>query len=289
MRASLDCEPMAAGQILSATYAMGTVCAWGVADFIGGYTARRFHAFLLASLGHFSGTLLVAAIALEQQEPLPSLSELRWAILAGAAGGLSLAVFYRALSRGAMGLAAPLAAVLSAVVPAAFGVITQGRPGTLKIFGFVLALLAIWLISLPQQGIRPKGLALAVVSGLGFGLFYIFMDQAGGGSALWLATASRCSALLLSSLITLWGRKFSPSYPLGFLLALLAGPIDVTGTVLFVRAAQTGPLATAVILSSLYPIVTVLLAWIFLKEHFSGTKAVGVMAALAAVPMIVSG
>jgi len=280
---------MASEQILSAAYALGTVCAWGVADFIGGYTARRFHAFLLASLGHFSGTLLVAAIALEQHEPFPPLPHLRWAILGGAAGGLSLAFFYRALSQGAMGLAAPLAAVLSAVIPAAFGVLTQGRPSALKVSGFVLALIAIWLISLPQEGIRPKGLALAVISGFGFGLFYIFMQQAGGGSALWLATISRASALLLSCVITLWGRKFSPSYPFGFLLALVAGPIDVTGTVLFVRAAQTGPLATAVILSSLYPIITVLLARLFLKEHFSGSKAIGVMAALAAVPMIVAG
>ena len=116
---------MASEQILSAAYALGTVCAWGVADFIGGYTARRFHAFLLASLGHFSGTLLVAAIALEQHEPFPPLPHLRWAILGGAAGGLSLAFFYRALSQGAMGLAAPLAAVLSAVIPAAFGVLMQ--------------------------------------------------------------------------------------------------------------------------------------------------------------------
>lgn len=280
---------MASGQILSATYALGTVGAWGAADFIGGYTARRFHALLLASLGHFSATLLVAAIALEQHEPFPPFSHLRWAILAGAAGGLSLPVFYRALSQGAMGLAAPLSALLSAVIPAGFGLVTQGRLGALKLSGFLLALVAIWLISLPQQGMRPKGLALAVISGLGFGLFYIFMEQAGSGSALWLATTSRCSALLVTSLIALWGRKFSPSYPLGFLLALVAGPIDVSGTVLFVRAAQTGPLATAVILSSLYPIITVLLAWLFLKEHFSGSKAVGVMAALAAVPMIVAG
>lgn len=278
-----------AEQIISAAYALGTVCSWGVSDFIGGYTARRFHAFLLASLGHLSGTILVATIAFEEHQPFPPFSHLRWAMLAGVAGGLALAVFYRALSEGAMGLAAPLAAVLSAVIPAAFGIITQGRPDALKVSGFFLALIAIWLISRPEHGSRPKGLFLAVISGFGFACFYICMEQAGSGSALWLATGSRTSALLVSSGITVLGRKFSPSYPLGFLLALVAGPIDVTGTVLFVRAAQTGPLATAVILSSLYPIITVLLARLFLKEHFTRWKAIGVIAALAAVPMIVAG
>ncbi|MBV9180959.1 MAG: EamA family transporter, partial [Acidobacteria bacterium] len=213
---------------------------------------------------------------------------LAWAILAGAAGGLSLGIFYRALAQGEIGLAAPLAALLSAVIPAAFGIMIQGRPQALTISGLLLALLAIWLISRPEHGIRPEGLGLAVVSGFGFALFYIFMERAGSGSALWLATASRSSALLVSSAITLVGRKFSPSYPLGFALALLSGPIDVTGTVLFVRAEQTGPLASAVVLASLYPIVTVLLARVILKERFSLWKAIGVVAAVAAVPMIVA-
>lgn len=72
-------------------------------------------------------------------------------------------------------------------LPATFGVLTQGRPGALKLSGFALALIAIWLISLPEQGRGPKGLLLAVLSGFGFGLFYIFMEQAGSGSALWLS------------------------------------------------------------------------------------------------------
>jgi len=276
------------GQFSSAIYALGTVCAWGVADFIGGYAARRFHAFLLTTLGHFSGTLLVAALAFRRHEPCPPATHLAWAILAGAAGGLSLALFYRALAQGDMGLAAPLAALLSAVIPAAFGVMIQGHPQPLTIAGLLLALLAIWLISRPEHGMRPQGLGLAVVSGLGFALFYIFIERAGSGSALWLATGSRSSALLISSAITLLGRKFSPSYRLGFVLALLTGPIDVIGTVLFVRAEQTGPLATAVVLASLYPIVTVLLARVILKEHFTWWKAIGVMAAVGAVPMIVA-
>jgi drug/metabolite transporter (DMT)-like permease len=276
-------------QLFSTFYALGSFGTWGVSDFIGGYTARRFQPFYLAALGHFSGTALMACLALADHESLPALPHLRWAFAAGACGGVALALFYRALSQGNMGLAAPVSAVLGAAIPVGFGIFTEGLPGYIPIAGFALALLGIWLISRPDGGRRPQGLALAMISGLGFALFFIFIRQAGNGSALWIAAASRASSLVATGSITLIGRKFSPSYPTGFALALLAGCIDVTGTFLFVRAGQTGRLDTAVILSSLYPALTVLLARFFLKEHFTRWKTVGMIAAIVAVPMIAAG
>ena len=128
-----------------------------------------------------------------------------------------------------------------------------------------------------------------MISGVGFALFFIFVKQAGSGSAIWLAAGSRGASLVATGLITLVGRKFTPSYPAGFGLGLLAGCIDVTGTFLFVRASQMGRLDTAVILSSLYPALTVILARIFLGERFTRWKTVGMIAALVAVPMIAAG
>ena len=279
----------APAQLASTAYALGAVCTWGISDFVGGYTASRFQSFFLATLGHLGGTALVVTLALASHEPFPPLSHFLWACAGGAAGGVSLALFYRALSQGRMGLAAPVSAVLSAAIPTVFGIFTQGIPGRIALAGFVLAVAGIWLISRPEDGGRPEGLGLALVAGLGFATFYICMQQAGSGAALWLATGSRSSALIITSIITVAGRKFSPSYPLGFVFGLLSGCIDVTGTVFFIRATQTGRLDTAVVLSSLYPAITVLLARVLLKEHFTVWKAVGVLAALAAVPMIAAG
>jgi drug/metabolite transporter (DMT)-like permease len=273
-------------QLVSSAYALGTVCSWGVSDFIGGYTARRFQPFFLVALGHLSGTALVVSLALANHETFPPGSHFAWACAAGTAGGISLPLFYQALSRGRMGLAAPVAAVLSAAIPTGFGILTQGLPRAVTLIGFTLAVVGIWLISRPENGGRPEGLGLALIAGVGFAAFYICMQRAGSGAALWLAAGSRGSALIVTALIVLSGRKFSPSYPLGFGLGLMAGCIDVTGTVLFIRATQTGRLDTAVILSSLYPAITVLLARVILKEHFTLWKLIGVLAALAAVPMI---
>ena len=287
--ATLDAHPMIAPvQLASPLFALGTVCSWGVSDFLGGYTARRFEPFLLAGLGHLAGTIFVAALALTSHEPVPALSHLVWAAAGGACGGLSLGIFYRALS-GNMGLAAPVSAVLSAAIPTAFAMLTRGMPAPVTIAGFALALAGIWLISRPEGGARPEGIGLALIAGVGFALFYIFMDRAGNGAAFWLATASRGTAFLVTAIIVLSRKKFTPIYSGGFGLGILAGCVDVTGTVFFIRAEQAGRLDTAVILSSLYPMITVLLARILLKEHFSTWKAVGVIAALTAVPMIAAG
>ena len=152
----------------------------------------------------------------------------------------------------------------------------------------MLALLGIWLVSRPEDGSRPRGLGLAIVSGLGFALFYIFMRKAGSGGALWMAAAARAASLAVTGTTVLFGRKFAPTYPFGFVLGLIAGCVDVTGTAFFVRASQSGRLDTAVILSSLYPAITVLLARIFLHEKFTVWKSVGILAALASVPLIAS-
>jgi drug/metabolite transporter (DMT)-like permease len=276
-------------QFTSTIYALGAVCTWGVSDFVGGYTARRFNAFFLAALGHLSGTALVATLALANQQTFPEFSHFRWALAAGASGGVSLALFYRALSQGNMGLAAPVSAILGAAIPTVFGMFTEGLPGAMPIFGFVLALLGIWLISRSEEGGRPKGIVLAMIAGCGFALFFIFMRQAGTGSALWLAACSRGSSLVATGIITVAGRKFSPAYPLGFILGLFAGCVDVTGTVFFIRASQTGRLDSAVVITSLYPAITVLLARVLLKEHFTRWRMIGIVAALAAVALISRG
>lgn len=274
------------GQFTSSLYALGAVCTWGVSDFLGGYTARRFQAFFLAALGHLSGTLLMLSIASATHQPFPPEAHLVWAAAAGIAGGVSLALFYRALSQGSMGISAPVTAVLSAGIPTIFGMAGEGFPGYVPCAGFALALAGIWLVSRPEEAVRPKGLGLAIAAGIGFALFFIFIKKTGSGDAFWIAAVARTASFAVTGTITLLGRRFTPFYRGGVWIGLLAGCIDVSGTACFVRASQTGRLDTAVVLSSLYPAITVLLARIFLHEKFTPWKTIGMLAALAAVPMI---
>src|SRR5260370_2200316 len=143
-------------QFAAAIYALGAVGCWGVSDFVGGYAAKRFNSFFLAALGHLGGTMMVASLALSQHEALPPFSHIRWAMAAGASGGVALAFFYRALAQGNMGIAAPVSAVLGAAIPTAVGMVTEGFPGPLPTACVGLAGAGIWLISRPEDADRPK-------------------------------------------------------------------------------------------------------------------------------------
>jgi len=277
---------------LPAAYSLSAVGAWGTSDFLGGMGARRVNAFLFTSVVHLSGMILVGVLALAIGLPFPPMNGVLWALAAGAIGGFALALFYRALASGKMGLVAPVAAVLGAAIPTVVTAVREGFPGWRHVAGFILAGIGVWLISRTEtpvsgdDGRRPIGLGLAVLAGCGFAGFYLCVHQAGNGSALWIAVCSRFASLVVTTAIAVFG-GFIRAVPLPVTgIAIAAGTLDITGSTVFVRASQIGRLDSAVVLSSLYPAVTVLLARIFLHEHFSRSRTLGMLAALAAVPMI---
>ena len=276
-----------AAQYIPAAYSLTAFGVWGASDFLGGVGARRANAFLFTAIVHLSGLVAVGTLALMTGALFPGSTSLAWSLLAGSLGGLALALFYRALARGNMGLVAPVAAVLGAAIPTVVTAFVEGLPGYRHLFGFVLAGIGVWLISRTEAGVgRPEGLGMAVLAGIGFAGFYLCIHRAGGASALWVATWSRVGSLLVTGGIVLLGRhvRAVPSPVLG--IAVVAGILDITGSAVFIRASQLGRLDDAVVISSLYPAVTVLLARIFLHEHFSRARTIGMVAALAAVPMI---
>ena len=273
-------------QLVPAGFSLGAVFSWGTSDFLGGVAARRASAFFLTTITHFGGATLMLALALLNHSAFPSQASLRWGIAAGLCGGAALAIFYRALAIGKMGLAAPLTAIIAAVIPTLFGMITEGSPSKPQIAGFVLAGISIWLISRPEDHARPEGLGLAVLAAIGFAGFFLCAKQAGNGSALWLAAISRTASLLLTAAIVLLGRQPREINLRSAVMGAIAGCLDSSGTALFIRASQSGRLDSAVVISSLYPAITVLLARLVLHEHLTRSKLVGMVVALAAVALI---
>ena len=275
----------------SAAYALASVLAWGTSDFLGGYATRRANAFLFAVVFNLGGLALAAGVAAAIHAPFPSTHTIAWVLAGGMFGGAAVAIFFRALSEGRMGVTAPIAAVLGAAIPTLFSIFTEGLPGKLPVVGFVVASLGLWLITRAQPGEgedggRPAGVGLAVLAGVGFACFYLCIRQAGDASVFWIAALSRTGGLIVTGVVVLVGGNFRDITSAGVRWAVLTGCIDSLGTILFVRASQTGRLDEAVVISSLYPAVTVLLARLFLKEHFTRWRFVGLLVALAAVPMI---
>ncbi|MGA9075889.1 MAG: DMT family transporter [Candidatus Sulfotelmatobacter sp.] len=279
----------AAPQVISAGYGLAAVLAWGTSDFLGGYATRRANAFLFTTVVNIGGLLLVGTLASASHVQFPSGRSVAWVLAGGVTGGAALAIFYRALSSGRMGLTAPVAAVLGAAIPTVFSMFTEGMPGGISIAGFFFAAIGLWLITRAEDGNTPEGIGLALIAGTGFAGFYLCVRQAGDASAFWIATFTRTGGLLVTGVIVLLQRKFSDITGAGVRWGILTGCVDSLGTILFVRASQAGRLDEAVVISSLYPAVTVLLARMFLKEHFTRWRFIGLLAALAAVPMIAAG
>ena len=165
----------------------------------------------------------------------------------------------------------------------------EGLPGKIPVLGFFLAATGLWLITRAEDGNTPEGIGLALLAGTGFAGFYLCVRQAGDGSAFWIASFTRTGGLLITGMIVLMQRQFRDITAASVRWGVLTGCVDSIGTILFIRASQTGRLDEAVVISSLYPAVTVLLARVFLKEHFTRWRFVGLLAALAAVPMIAAG
>jgi drug/metabolite transporter (DMT)-like permease len=158
-----------------------------------------------------------------------------------------------------------------------------------RLAGFGLALLGIWLVAGGGGGevmTRPAGLGLALLAGVGFGGFLIFMDLGAKSGTFWPLAAARGTAFLLVLVTALARRRAWRPCPGALPLVLLSGALDAGGNALFVLASQAGRLDVAAVLASLYPASTVLLAAALLRERVSRTQALGIATALGSIALI---
>jgi len=262
---------------------------WGVGDFGGGLASRRAPV-LGVLLGSQLASLAVGLPLLLLLGSEPALQPLDLAISVGGGilGATGLALLYRGLSVGRMGVVAPIAAVLTATLPVGFGFLTEGAPSVLAIIGIGLAAVSVVLVSRApaEDDGRPSGLKYGVGAGAIFGLFTVSASQLGDDLIFSPTIVIRIASV---SVISAWillrrapWRVGRPLWP-----ALLAiGVIDMAATASYLSAIAVGPLAIAAILASLYPVVTTILAALVLKERIRPVHAAGIGAAGLAVVLI---
>ena len=201
-----------------------------------------------------------------------------------------MSILYRALAGGQMSIAAPVSALMAAVIPVFVGVIVDGWPKLLTMAGVLLALVSIWLIARTEHEGRHRihwaDVRMPLLAGVLFGLFFIFMHQASSESVLWPAVFLRISSAILLAVIALFTRS-SFAIPRGqWWLVAFIGIFDVAGNVFYILSAHSGRMDIAAVLGSLYPGMTVALAWLILKEKISASQLAGIVLALAAIVMI---
>ncbi|MDW7730873.1 MAG: DMT family transporter [Methanolobus sp.] len=266
---------------------VAAIC-WGAGDFSGGVATKRNEVLTVAIISQLFGVILLAFSAITIGEAIPSGQDILWGALAGISGGIGLLALYHALSVHKMGAVAPVAAVTSAIVPVFFGIALEGLPATSQLIGFAFAFTGVWLISREEHGtkLNTGNLKLPLIAGLGFGFFMIFIDRIQEDAILWPLVGARLASLTMFFLAALYFRRTEVPPARYLPLIALAGILDTGGNLFYALAAQAGRLDIAAVLTSLYPAVTVLLAWILLKERLAQRQWLGVLFVLVAVVFI---
>jgi uncharacterized membrane protein len=208
---------------------------------------------------------------------------------AGACGATGLLVFYHALSSGKMGVIAPITAVVANVVSVLFGALTEGVPKLLQLLGFVLAILGVWIISKPVSGARAsfQDFVPALFSGAAFGAFFILTAQFQSSDFSWALVVARVGTMTVTVIAAIITRHQFKLEPASLPLVLAAGSLDSLGNLFFALATSVGRLDVGSALSSLYPVTTVLLAILVLKERLTKFQGLGAFLAVVSIPLIV--
>jgi drug/metabolite transporter (DMT)-like permease len=268
---------------------------WGASDFLGGLATRKANVVLVVAIAHGLSLLFLLLGAMLTHAPYPAGHFVLRGLGAGAFGGVALIAYYQALALGEMGITTALSGLLTALVPVVFAFLQQGAPKSTQIAGFVLAAAAISLIAYAPGGKpRPLALGLAILAGLSFGAFLIVLKLDSARGLIWQLIFSRVASTLLAWAIVFrmaigrgagsWRPQFQGK---GLLrLAGWAGILEAIGSLFYMYCSTEGRLDVAAVLTSLYPVVTILLAAWILKERTTSSQALGMALALGAVVLI---
>jgi drug/metabolite transporter (DMT)-like permease len=280
--------------VISVLLALASSISWGVSDFLGGLNSRRLAVPAVLLVSQSVGALILLPLA-ALHAPLPlDATRLAYAMSASVSGLIGIAGLYRAMTVGSISIVAPISAT-GAVIPVLFGLARGEEVSPVQTAGVVLALIGTVLASrasdaaeLGSDGPRlARGVGFALLAALGFGGFFVLLHEASAASdVLWAGAIQRLTGVCITLAIVLVrrtslriGRDRLPS--LG-----LIGVLDTTANVLYGYASTTGLVSLAAMLASLFPVVTVLLARIVLRERMSRTQGTGVVVALAGVACI---
>ena len=274
---------------------------YGLGDFIGGMVSRRVHFAIVSVIAGASSLVVMAIVVLLLLPADPTPSALLWGAVSGVGTALGTLALFRGLSRGRMGVVAPISALTAAAIPVIVGVALGERPALIAWLGVILAVPAIWLVSAAEDPDHPAvggpnagRLAPSVTDGLlagsAFALIFIGLGLAGDDSGLWPVLANEFVALVILGIafIAMLPRieRRSPA-ALDVSGATAIGILGAGASVAYLLATSAGLLSIVVVLTALYPAVTVVLAVLVTHESIGRRQAVGLGLAGLAIALIV--
>ncbi|MEA2291103.1 MAG: hypothetical protein QOF17_123 [Solirubrobacteraceae bacterium] len=265
--------------------------AWGCSDFLAGLKTRNLTVLSVLLVSQGTGLLLVTAAAGASGESLPGEQAVAWAVGSGLAELVGFAALYRALAIGRMSVVAPISG-LAAIVPVVVGIAGGHAPSALQAAGIAVALGGAAIAAFePGAGSHRTGagIGLALIAALGFGSFFVGMDMAADGGALWAVAFNRAASFGLIAGIVLALHRPTGIERGAYAPLAAVGALDITANAVFATALTLGLAAVVSVLGSLYPVATVVLARLVSHEQLAARRYAGVSATLAGIALVTVG
>jgi drug/metabolite transporter (DMT)-like permease len=275
---------------VAALLALLSSAMWGSADYLAGRLSRTRPVLVVLGVSQSVGLVAMLLAATVTGAWAAPRDYVPWAVLASLAGATGLALYYRALAIGTMGVVSPIAA-LGVLVPLAVGVADGERPAPVQVLGIAVALVGVVLASGPEvhgdAGWQP--LLLAAGSAVFLGTSLVALARGSETSVIMTMTAMRMVtvSLMLLALLALRRAVAVPARDLPGLAAV--GLLDVGANLAFGAASTLGLLSLVAVFGSLYPVATILLARWLDHERLRRIQQVGVVLALAGAAAISAG
>ena len=275
---------------MSALLAVVSSLMWGTSDFLGGVLTRRLPSIAVYGLSQAVGFVVLVAAATVTGGWSAEPGYWPWAIGASVLGMCAMIAFYQALAIGPMGIVSPLVA-LSVLVPVAVSLLRGELPEPLQVLGIIVAIAGILLASGPElSGAESaKPLILAGIAAVGFGGMFVLMAEGSKHDPLMTMTGMRVTTVVIFAVILAVTRSIGGARPRDAPPLIVIGVLDAGANVTFGFATTLGLLSVTSVLGDLYPVVTAVLAAIFLRERLRGVQYAGVAAALSGVLLIAAG
>ncbi len=277
---------------------------YGAADFSGAVAAKKTNATVITVAMQVVSLLALAVVLVAFPSGERLASDLVWAGLGGIGIAIGLATFYKALAIGPMSTAAALTALVGAIVPLVAGLALGERPSQITLAGILLSIPAVVMVSAGAIDTGGSGLRasprermilqqqagqtrmLAVVAGLGFGAFFVTLSRTSPDGGLFPLLGARGASIALLAVVLTLSRTWEPIDRSVWTPVVIAGVLDCTANALYLTAVREGQLSWVAAVSSLYPVSTVLLAWLLLKERITRLQVLGLVLAAGALGLV---
>jgi drug/metabolite transporter (DMT)-like permease len=265
----------------------------GTGDFLAGSQARRTSLWAVIVVSQITGLVWTGALVAARGHGLP-MGELWAATGAGVTAAAGIALGYKALTIGIMGIVGPIIS-LSVAVPLAVGLARGERPSAYQLGGIVIALAGVVLAARQKsagrrhQAASRLSVVLALATAAIVGVNMLFYASAAKHDPYWGIFIARATSAAIFAAAFAIMRPRTRLTRAAIIPLIAVGVLDTGANGLFSVASTYGYLSVVSVLSSVFPIFTVILAYVFLNERLSRTQQFGVAAALVGVGFIAAG